>query len=41
MHNIKGIVIGNGMRKVHSKDEYILIDDLVDTSKLILKLIEE
>lgn len=41
MHNIKGIVIGNGMRKVHSKNEYILIDDLVDTSKLILKLIEE
>ena len=40
MNNIKGIVIGNGMRNVHSKDEYILIDDLKDTAKLILNLVE-
>ncbi len=41
MHNIKGIVIGNGMRNVHSKDEYILIEDLIDTSKLILNLVRK
>ncbi len=40
MHGIKGIVVGNGMRNVHSKDEYILIDDLVDTAKLILELVK-
>ena len=39
MHGISGVVIGNGMRNVHSKDEYILIKDLEDTAKLILKLV--
>jgi len=39
MNGIRGIVIGNGMRNVHSKDEYILIDDLYDTARLILNLV--
>ncbi len=39
MNKIKGIVIGNGMRNVHSKDEYILIDDLINTAELILNLV--
>ncbi len=41
MHNIKGIVVGNGMRNVHSKEEYILIDDIIDVTKLILELVKE
>ena len=41
MNGVKGIVIGNGMRNVHSKDEYILIDDLVDTARLIFNLVVE
>lgn len=41
MNNIKGIVVGNGMRNVHSKDEYIIINDLIDTAKLILNLVKE
>ena len=40
MHNIKGIVVGNGMRNVHSKSEYILVDDIIDTARLILELIK-
>ena len=41
MHNIKGVVVGNGMRNVHSKEEYILVEDLVDTAKLIVNLLSE
>lgn len=41
MHGIKGIVVGNGMRNVHSKEEYIMIDDLYDTARLILNLVKE
>lgn len=40
-NHISGIVIGNGMRKPHSKEEYILIDDLYDTANLVLNLIKE
>lgn len=40
-HGITGIVVGNGMRNVHSKEEYILIDDLYDTARLILNLVKE
>ena len=40
-NNINGVVIGNGMRKPHSKEEYILIDDLIDTANLVFNLIIE
>lgn len=37
---IKAVNLSTGMRKVHTKDEYILIKDLVDGSALVLSIIE-
>ncbi len=38
--NIKSVTLAVGMANVHSTDEYIEIDDLENTVRLILKIIE-
>ena len=37
---IKAVNLSIGMRKVHTKDEFILINDLVDGARLILSIID-
>lgn len=44
IYNEKGIVtlnLGIGMTKIHSKDEYITIKDLVDNARFIIQIIKE
>lgn len=37
----KSMTLGIGMSKVHTKEEYIEIEDLVNTTKLVVELIKE
>ena len=37
-NGIEGIVISNGMNKVHTTEEYIAVDDLYKTSEIVLNL---
>ncbi len=44
VYNEKGIItinLGIGMTKIHSKDEYILINDLVDNARFITEIVKE
>lgn len=44
IYNSKGyltLTLGTGMSKVHTKEEYILIEDLVKTSQLVKEIIKE
>ncbi|MGL4563097.1 MAG: M20/M25/M40 family metallo-hydrolase [Brevinema sp.] len=41
VHNIDCTVISVGMEEIHSTNEFIYIQDLVDTTKLILQLIKQ
>ncbi|MGL5955112.1 MAG: hypothetical protein ACRC0X_00680, partial [Brevinema sp.] len=43
VYSTKGIqstVISVGMEAIHSVDEYIRVKDLIDTTRLIVKLVE-
>jgi len=40
-HGIRCANLGVGMRMVHTQEEYIQVDDLVDTARYLLRIIEE
>lgn len=39
--NVKTLNLGIGMTKIHSKEEYITIEDLIDNARLITEIIKE
>ncbi len=39
--NVKTLNLGIGMTKIHSKEEYITIEDLVDNARLITAIVKE
>lgn len=40
-HGYKAMTIGVGMSKVHTKEEFLKIEDLVGTAKLVVELVKE
>ena len=38
-HGIMALMIGTGMKKVHTADEYIAVDDMVSAAELVVELV--